>query len=55
MGDLWARVKKVPSLTLWVFCFMAYTAARMQGPLTRDMLTYSWFIIREVMRHGGQE
>ena len=53
-GALRARLREVPSLVSWVFCFTAYVAVRTQDPSTRDMLTYCRLIIREALRHGGQ-
>ena len=47
------RLREVPSLTSYVFCFTAYIATRTTDPLTRDMLAYCRLIIREALRHGG--
>lgn len=52
-GSLRARMREVPSLTSWVYCFAAYMAVRTTDPLTRDMLAYCRLIIREALRHGG--
>ena len=53
-GALRARLREVPSLISWVFCFTAYMAVRTQDEATRDMLTYCRLVIREALRHGGQ-
>ena len=53
-GALRPRLREVPSLISWVFCFTAYIAIRAQDPAIRDMLTYCRLIIREALRHGGQ-
>ena len=47
------RFREVPSLVSWLHCFTAYVAVRMADPVTRDMLAYSRFIIREALRHGS--
>ena len=47
------RLREVPSLASWVYCFVAYMAVRMEDPRTRDMLAYCRLIICEALRHGG--
>lgn len=47
------RLREVPSLISWVYCFNAYVAVRTSDPITRDMLAYSRLLIREALRHGG--
>lgn len=47
------RLREIPSLTSWLYCFNAYVAVRTPDPLTRQMLAYSRLIIRESLRHGG--
>ena len=47
------RLREVPSLVSWLYCFNAYVAVRTSDPSTRDMLTYSRLLIREALRHGG--
>ena len=47
------RIREVPSLSSWMYCFAAYIAVRTQDPQTRDMLAYGRLIIREALRHGG--
>ena len=47
------RLREVPSLVSWVYCFNAYVAVRTSDPATRDMLAYSRLLIREALRHGG--
>ena len=47
------RLREVPSLVSWLYCFIAYVAIRTLDPLTRQMLAYSRLIIREALRHGG--
>ena len=47
------RVREVPSLVSWMYCFTAYVAIRTQDPLTRQMLAYARLIIHEALRHGG--
>lgn len=48
------RVREVPSLISWVFCYLAYVAVRTNDEPTRDLITYCRLIIREALRHGGQ-
>ena len=48
-----ARLREVPSLASWVYCFAAFTAVLTSDPRTRDMLAYCRLIIREALRHGG--
>ena len=48
-----ARMREVPSIASWVFCFAAYVAVRTPNPTMRDMLVYMRLIIREALRHGG--
>ena len=52
-GSLHARMREVPPLTSWVYCFAAYMAVRMTDPLTRDMLAYCRLIKQEALRQGG--
>lgn len=47
------RLREIPSLVSWLYCFNAYAAIRTSDPLTRQMLAYSRLIIREALRHGG--
>ena len=47
------RLREVPSLVSWLYCFTAYVAVRTTDPATRDMLAYSRLLIREALRHGG--
>ena len=47
------RLREVPSLVSWLYCFTAYVAVRTSDPLARNMLAYSRLIIREALRHGG--
>ena len=47
------RLREVPSLASWVYCFAAYMAVRTEDLRTRDMLAYCRMIIREAIRHGG--
>ena len=53
-GALRARLREVPTLISWVYCFVAYMAVRTQDPLTRDMLAYTRLIIRKALRQGSQ-
>ena len=52
-GSSRPRLREVPSLISWVFCFIAYMAVRTQDLATRDQLAYCRLIIREALRHGG--
>ena len=47
------RLREVPSLVSWPYCFNAYIAVCTSDPLARDMLAYSRLLIREALRHGG--
>ena len=47
------RLREVPSLHSWMYCFAAYVAVRSSDPVTRELLAYSRLIIREALRHGG--
>ena len=48
------RVREVPSLISWVYCYLAYLAVRTECQSTREMITYGRLVIREALRHGGQ-
>ena len=52
-ASLRPRLREVPSLVSWVFCFTAYMAVQTRDPVTRDQLAYCRLIIREALRHGG--
>ena len=47
------RLREVPSLVSWLYCFNTYVAVRTSDELTRQMLSYSRLIICEALRHGG--
>ena len=47
------RVREVPSLSSWVYCFAAYMAVLTPDPQTREMLAYCRLIFREALRHWG--
>ena len=47
------RLREVPSLVSWMYCFAAYVAIRTPDQLTREMLAYARLIIREALKHGG--
>ena len=47
------RLREVPSLSSWMYCFAAYMAVRTGDTQTREMLAYCRLIIREALRHGG--
>ena len=47
------RLREIPSLHSWMYCFAAYVAVRSGDPVTRELLAYSHLIIREALRHGG--
>ena len=47
------RLREVPSLASWVYCFAAYMAVCTEDLRTRDMLAYCCLIILEALRHGG--
>ena len=47
------RLREVPSLVSWLYCFTAYVAVCTSDPLTREMLAYSRLLIQEALRHGG--
>ena len=54
-GLLRTRLREVPSLISWVYCFLAYVTVRATAdPATCDMLTYCRLVIREALRHGGR-
>ena len=53
-GGLHLRVREVPSLISWVFCYLAYVAVRTDDESTCDLITYCRLIVREALRHGGQ-
>ena len=48
-----SRFRDVPSLSSWLYCFLAYAAIRTTDGFTRNMLTYARLITREALRHGG--
>ena len=47
------RLREVPSLVSWLYCFNSFVAVRTSDPLTRNMLAFSRLLIREALRHGG--
>ena len=47
------RLRDVPSLVSWLYCFIAYIAICTLDPITWQMLAYSQLIISETLRHGG--
>ena len=47
------RLREVPSLSSWVYCFCAYIAVLSPDARTRELLAYCRLIIREALRHGG--
>ena len=47
------RLREIPSLTSWTYCFLAYAAVRSRDPQTRDLQAYCRLLIREALRHGG--
>lgn len=53
-GILRTRLREVPSLISWVYCFLAYVTVRATDSAVGDMLTYCRLIIREALRHGGR-
>ena len=52
-GSLRPRIREVPSLISWVFCFLAYVAVCTPDQTTRNMLSYCRQLIWEALRHGG--
>ena len=48
-----ARLREIPSLVSWVYCFITNVAVRTSDSSTRDMLAYCRLLIREALRHGG--
>ena len=52
-GSLRPRLREIPSITSWMYCFAAYVAVRTTDPATRQMLAYARLIIREALHHGG--
>ena len=60
-GNIWPstpahlcpRLREVPSLSSWVYCFCAYIAVLTPDTCTRELLAYCRLIIREALRHGG--
>ena len=47
------RLREVPNIQSWMYCFAAYVAVRSNDPTTRELLAYSRLVIREALRHGG--
>ena len=47
------RLREVPSLSSWVYCFCAYIAVLTPDARTRELLAYCRLIIREALRHRG--
>ena len=46
------RLREVPSLVSWMYCFAAYVSIRTPDQLTCEMLAYAQLIIREALKHG---
>ena len=53
-AHLHPRLRDVPSLVSWVYCFCAYIAVLTQDPCTRELLAYCRLIIWEALRHKGK-
>ena len=47
------RLREVPSLNSWMYCFAAYMAVLTTDTRTRELLAYCRLIIREATRHTG--
>ena len=47
------RLREVPNLISWLYCFNVYVAVCKTDPATRNMLAYSRLLIQEALRHGG--
>ena len=47
------KLREVPSLSSWVYCFCAYIVVLTPDACTRELLAYCRLIIREARRHGG--
>ena len=47
------RLREVPSLSSWLYCFCAYIAVLTPDTHTRELLAYCKLIIREALYHGG--
>ena len=52
-AHLHPRLREVPSLSSWVYCFCAYIAVLTPDARTRELLAYCRLIIREALRHRG--
>lgn len=46
---------EVPSLTSWVYCFLAHIVVQTSEAATRNMLAYCRLIIHEALHHGGRD
>ena len=49
------RVKEVPSLSSWVYCFCAYIAILILDTCTWELLAYCRLIIWETLCHGKKQ
>ena len=47
------RLREVRSMTVWLYCFLAYMAIRTTDPATRDQLAYARLLLWESNRHNG--
>ena len=45
----------MPSLTSWVYCFLAHIVVQTSEAATRNMLAYCRLIIHEALHHGGRD
>ena len=52
-ASLRPRLREIPSLSSWMYCFAAYMTVRTGDTQTREMLAYCRLIIREALRHGS--
>ena len=52
-ASLRLRLREVPSLSSWMYCFAAYMAVQTGDREMREMLAYCRLIIRKALRHGG--
>ena len=52
--SLSVKLRVVPDILTWVYCFLEYISIQSQDKFTRDLVTYARVIVHLAQRHGGK-
>ena len=52
-GSVRPRMREISSITLWLYCYIAYVAMCSPDPTTRHMLAYGRLILKKSLKHPG--